>query len=57
MLFNSTDKDIKVVSASNIGYMYLNGLGVPKNKIKAKEFLEIAANGGYEPAKDMLKEL
>jgi TPR repeat protein len=37
--------------------MYLNGLGVPKNKIKAKEFLEIAANGGYEPAKDMLKEL
>ncbi|WP_262779739.1 tetratricopeptide repeat protein [Acinetobacter guillouiae] len=57
MLFNSTDKDIKVVSASNIGYMYLNGLGVPKNKIKAKEFLEIAVNGGYEPAKDMLKEL
>lgn len=57
MLLNSKDDEIKAVSASNLGYMYLNGLGVSKNKIRAKEFLEIAVKGGYEPARDMLKEL
>ena len=57
MLFKIGDNDIKMVSASNLGYMYLNGLGVPLNKNKSRECLEYAANEGYQPAIDMLNSL
>jgi TPR repeat protein len=54
-LYSESDKDIKVVAASNLGYMYLNGLGVNRDLNKSKEYLEYAKNYGFQPAVDMLK--
>lgn len=56
-LYSESDKDIKVVAASNLGYMYLNGLGVNRDLNKSKEYLEYAKNYGFQPAVDMLKKI
>ena len=56
-LYSESDKDIKVVAASNLGYMYLNGLGVNRDLNKSKEYLEYAKNYGFQPAIDMLQKI
>lgn len=38
-LYSQSDQDVKVVAASNLGYMYLNGLGVNRDLNKSKEYL------------------
>ncbi|MBP2543657.1 SEL1-like repeat protein [Acinetobacter guillouiae] len=45
------------MSATNLGYMYLNGLGVPVDLNKSKEYLQYASNLGYQPAIDMLSQI
>lgn len=41
----------------NLALCYLNGYGIPKNKTKAKEYLDIAAKRGHSLAINKLKEL
>ena len=33
-----------------VGWMYFNGYGLKKNLKKAKEYIQLAANHGYEKA-------
>ena len=47
-LYEQSNIEIKIISASNLGYMYLNGYGVPLDKNKSREYLEYAANQGYQ---------
>lgn len=57
VLFKVGNNDIKIVSASNLGFIYLNGLGVPKDIVRSKMYLKYAVEYGYQPAQDMLKNL
>lgn len=45
------------MAQNNLGLMYYYGYGVQKNYKKAYEWLEKAVKQGYEPSKQMLKEL
>lgn len=56
-IFINTTGETKIMSATNLGYMYLNGLGVTRDKTKARMYLEYASNLGFQPAKDMLEKL
>ncbi|WP_315077785.1 tetratricopeptide repeat protein [Acinetobacter guillouiae] len=56
-IFLNTIGETKIMSATNLGYMYLNGLGVPVDLNKSKEYLQYASNLGYQPAIDMLSQI
>ena len=42
---------------NNIGYLYLNGLGVPQSNDKAIEYFTKAAEQGHKGAKTELEKL
>lgn len=56
-LYSQQDKEIKIMAASNLGYIYLNGLGVNRDLNKLKEYLQYASNLGYQPATEMLSKI
>lgn len=56
-LYENSIGDVKVLAAVNLGTIYLNGLGVTRDLNKSKEYLQYAANLGYQPAIDMLNSL
>lgn len=56
-LFESKNIEMKKLAASNLGYIYINGLGIPANVEKAKQYLEYSANLGFQPAIDMLNNI
>lgn len=56
-VFLNTTGETKKMSATNLGYIYLNGLGVSRDLNKSKEYLQYAANFGYQPAIDMLDKI
>ncbi len=39
----------------NVGLLYENGLGVPKNPIEAQKWFRMAVANGLEPAKQFIK--
>ena len=41
----------------NVGLLYMSGLGVSQDQAKAEEWIQKAADAGYEPAKAALKSL
>ncbi|MES5004938.1 tetratricopeptide repeat protein [Prevotella disiens] len=43
------------MAANNLGFCYLNGFGVEKDKEKAKYYFQKSAEMGYELAKKNLK--
>ncbi|WP_332604545.1 tetratricopeptide repeat protein [Acinetobacter sp. ESBL14] len=53
-IYENTNGEVKILAAVNLGTIYLNGLGVKSDERKARQYLEYAANLGYQPAKDML---
>lgn len=56
-LVNSSNDEIKILSSTNLAYMYLNGLGVKKDISKARQLYTYSAEKGYQPAADMLKKV
>lgn len=56
-LYSQQVKEIKVMAASNLGYIYLNGLGVNRDLNKSKEYLQYASNLGYQPATELLSKI
>jgi uncharacterized protein len=42
------------VAQANIGLLYQNGLGVPRDPGEARAWIQKAAAAGYEPAKKWL---
>lgn len=56
-IFLNTSGETKIMSATNLGYMYLNGVGVPVDLNKSKEYLQYASNLGYQPATEMLNQI
>ncbi|WP_373886902.1 tetratricopeptide repeat protein [Acinetobacter sp. YH01020] len=56
-IFDNGSGQTKILASSNLGYMYLNGLGVNRDLNKSKEYLKYAKNYGFQPAIDMLNNL
>ena len=57
MLYEESAKGGYEKAQYNIGVCYKEGIGVQKNKIKAKKWLQLALKNGYEGAREELKEL
>ena len=55
-LFRKAAKKKDRVAQYNLGALYFNGEGVPKDYKKAVEWWELAAKQGYTPAQTVLRE-
>ncbi|NHB59035.1 sel1 repeat family protein [Acinetobacter sp. 194] len=56
-LFNNTNNEIKVLASHNLGYIYLNGIGVEKDIKKAKDYLIFSASNGLKESNSLLQSL
>ena len=56
-IYDNEEGELKIIAASNLGYMYLNGLGSLTDIPKAKRYLKYASDYSYQPAIEMLNNI